>query len=61
RLAARSDDGGPDALVRALAAGARALGRTARRPQTGLLHHYYAQAVAGLGALTLLLLLLLVR
>ncbi|WP_093837322.1 proton-conducting transporter membrane subunit [Streptomyces aidingensis] len=62
RLAARADDGGPDAAVRALAAGARALGRAARRPQTGLLHHYYAQAVTGFAVLALfLLLLLLVR
>ncbi|WP_431981160.1 proton-conducting transporter membrane subunit [Streptomyces qinglanensis] len=57
RLARRADDRGLDAAVRALAAGARRLGSWARRPQTGLLHQYYAQAVVGFAALTLLVLL----
>lgn len=47
-----------DRAVRAVADGARALGRLARRPQTGQLHHYYAQAVVALAALAVLLLLL---
>ncbi|WP_240139196.1 proton-conducting transporter transmembrane domain-containing protein [Streptomyces sp. MUM 178J] len=55
-LARRSDDGGVDALVRAVARTARRLGRAARRPQTGLLHQYYAQAAVGFAVLTLLLL-----
>jgi hypothetical protein len=45
-----------DGLVRALARGFRGLGRLARRPQTGQLHHYYAQAVVALAALAVLLL-----
>jgi NADH-quinone oxidoreductase subunit L len=40
-----------------IAAGARRLGRLARRPQTGVLHQYYAQLVVALAALALLLLL----
>jgi len=43
-----------DGLVRAAAAGSRALGRLARRPQTGQLHQYYAQAAAVLAVLALL-------
>ncbi|WP_219420167.1 proton-conducting transporter transmembrane domain-containing protein [Pseudonocardia nigra] len=42
-----------DGLVRAVAAGSRALGRLARRPQTGQLHQYYAQAAAALAVLAL--------
>ena len=34
----------------------RHAGGAARRPQTGLLHQYYAQAVVGLGFLLVLLL-----
>jgi hypothetical protein len=34
-----------DGAVEGLANAARALGRLARRPQTGMLHQYYAQAV----------------
>jgi NADH:ubiquinone oxidoreductase subunit 5 (subunit L)/multisubunit Na+/H+ antiporter MnhA subunit len=45
-----------DGLVRALARGFRTLGRLARRPQTGQLHHYYAQAVVILAVLAVLLL-----
>lgn len=44
-----------DGLVRAVAAASRALGRLARRPQTGLVHQYYAQAAAALAVLALLL------
>ncbi|GII86848.1 hypothetical protein Ssi03_48380 [Sphaerisporangium siamense] len=57
RLSARFDDNGIDASVGAVAAGARRLGRWARRPQTGLLHQYYVQAAIGFGVLLLLLLL----
>lgn len=47
-----------DGAVRLLAQGFAALGRLARRPQTGQLHHYYAQAVVALAVLAVLLLLL---
>ncbi|OZM76609.1 hypothetical protein CFP66_40375 [Pseudonocardia sp. MH-G8] len=47
-----------DGAVRGIAAGARALGRLARRPQTGQLHHYYAQAAAVLAALALFVIVL---
>lgn len=47
-----------DGLVRALARGFAWLGRLARRPQTGQLHQYYAQAVVALAALAALLLVL---
>lgn len=47
-----------DGLVRATARGFRALGRLARRPQTGQLHQYYAQAVVVLAALAVLLIVL---
>ncbi|MFJ3279443.1 proton-conducting transporter transmembrane domain-containing protein [Streptomyces halstedii] len=57
RLARRMDDDGIDAAVRALASGTRSLGRWARRPQTGLLHQYYAQAAVGFAALVLIILL----
>ncbi|MBQ1158240.1 NADH-quinone oxidoreductase subunit L [Streptomyces sp. A73] len=57
RLAGRVDDGGLDAAVGAVASGARRLGSWARRPQTGLLHQYYAQAVVGFALLTLIVLL----
>jgi NADH:ubiquinone oxidoreductase subunit 5 (subunit L)/multisubunit Na+/H+ antiporter MnhA subunit len=49
RLAAFDDrllDG--EIVDRAIGRGAQRLGRLARRPQTGQLHHYYAQATAGL-------------
>ncbi|GAA1781248.1 proton-conducting transporter membrane subunit [Streptomonospora arabica] len=42
-----------DAVVAAAAAGARRLGALARRPQTGLVHQYYAQAVTVLAAAAL--------
>ena len=47
-----------DRGVDGVAAGARALGRTARRPQTGQLHQYYAQAAVGFGVLAALAVLL---
>ncbi|MFI8850898.1 proton-conducting transporter membrane subunit [Streptomyces sp. NPDC053499] len=56
-LAGRADDRGLDAAVGAVATGARRLGSWARRPQTGLLHQYYAQAVVGFAVLTLIVLL----
>ncbi|MEU9602517.1 proton-conducting transporter membrane subunit [Streptomyces sp. NPDC048109] len=56
-LARRVDDGGIDSAVGAIASGARRLGRWARRPQTGLLHQYYAQAAVGFCVLILIVLL----
>ncbi|PSL07057.1 NADH:ubiquinone oxidoreductase subunit 5 (subunit L)/multisubunit Na+/H+ antiporter MnhA subunit [Haloactinopolyspora alba] len=53
---ARADDGGVDRAVRTAAAAIRRAGDAARRPQTGLVHQYYAQAVVGLGVLLVLLL-----
>jgi NADH-quinone oxidoreductase subunit L len=53
RAAGRFDDGGFDGVVRAVAGGARRLGRLARRPQTGQLHTYYAQAAAGFALLAI--------
>ncbi|GAB2687081.1 proton-conducting transporter transmembrane domain-containing protein [Thalassiella azotivora] len=50
------DVGRVDGAVRSLARGLGAAGSAARRPQTGLLHQYYAMSVAGLGLLLLLLL-----
>ena len=47
-----------EGAVRVLARGVRALGRLARRPQTGQLHQYYAQAVVVLAALAVLLIVL---
>lgn len=47
-----------EGTVRALASAFRGLGRLARRPQTGQLHHYYAQAVVVLAALAVLLVVL---
>jgi hypothetical protein len=47
-----------DGVVRALGRGFRALGRLARRPQTGQLHQYYAQAVVALAVLAALLIVL---
>jgi hypothetical protein len=54
--AARLDGGVVDGAVRATARVLRRAGAAARRPQTGLLHQYYAQAAAGLGLLLVLLL-----
>lgn len=54
--AARIDGSVVDGAVRATAEALRRAGAAARRPQTGLLHQYYAQAVAGLAVLLVLLL-----
>jgi hypothetical protein len=43
-----------DGAVGAVAAGARTLGRWARRPQTGQLHQYLAQLSVGVAALAAL-------
>jgi len=56
RASSRVAEVGVDDVVSAVARSARALGRLARRPQTGQLHQYYAQAVAGLAAAVALLL-----
>lgn len=53
RAAARLDDSDVDGLVRRVAAGARRLGQLARRPQTGQVHIYYAQAAVALAVLAL--------
>ncbi len=55
-VARRVDERGVDGLVGDVATGTRRLGVLARRPQTGQLHQYYAQAAVGLGAAVLLLL-----
>jgi NADH-quinone oxidoreductase subunit L len=47
-----------DGVVRAVANGARALAQLARRPQTGQLHQYYAQAVAALAVLAVFVVIL---
>ncbi|MEU5719054.1 proton-conducting transporter membrane subunit [Streptomyces sp. NPDC020403] len=57
RQARRLDDEGIDAAVSAVASGAGSMGRWARRPQTGLLHQYYAQAAVGFSVLVLIVLL----
>jgi NADH-quinone oxidoreductase subunit L len=44
-----------DGVVHRIANAAKALGRWARRPQTGQLHHYYAQAAVALVLLAVLL------
>ncbi|MDG6110305.1 NADH-quinone oxidoreductase subunit L [Dactylosporangium aurantiacum] len=58
RATARADDIGVDGAVTALAAGTRRVGALARRPQTGQVHQYYAQAVVTLTAAVVLLILL---
>jgi NADH:ubiquinone oxidoreductase subunit 5 (subunit L)/multisubunit Na+/H+ antiporter MnhA subunit len=55
RTAARSDLRDVDGVVRVTVAGLRRSGSLARRPQTGLLHQYYAQAMVGLAALLVVL------
>jgi len=54
--AARLDDSDVDGAVRAVVRASQRLADAARRPQTGQLHQYYAQATAVLGAAVLLLL-----
>jgi NADH-quinone oxidoreductase subunit L len=49
----RRGEGAADGAVRGIADAARALGRLARRPQTGQVHQYYAQAAAALAVLAL--------
>jgi NADH-quinone oxidoreductase subunit L len=49
----RRGEGVVDGAVRGIADGARVLGRLARRPQTGQVHQYYAQAAAALAVLAL--------
>jgi NADH-quinone oxidoreductase subunit L len=44
-----------DGVVNAIGRAAKRLGRLARRPQTGQLHHYYAQAVVAIVVLAVLL------
>jgi len=41
-----ADDRGLDRLVQGIASGFRKLGRLAREPQTGQLHHYYIASIA---------------
>ncbi|GGL07382.1 proton-conducting transporter transmembrane domain-containing protein [Mangrovihabitans endophyticus] len=53
--AARFDDAGVDGVVARVAAGCRRLGDLARRPQTGQVHQYYAQAIVLLVAAVLVL------
>jgi len=55
RSAARFDDGGIDEVVRAVAAGAQRLAQLARRPQTGQVYAYYAQAAVAFAVLALVL------
>ncbi|MBD8080374.1 proton-conducting transporter membrane subunit [Cellulosimicrobium arenosum] len=56
RRTAVLDDRVLDGAVRRVAGTAGHLGVLARRPQTGLLHQYYAQAAVGVGVLFLVLL-----
>jgi NADH-quinone oxidoreductase subunit L len=53
RVLDRRGEGAVDGTVRGIADGARTLGRVARRPQTGQVHQYYAQAAAALAVLAL--------
>ncbi|MEZ0165887.1 proton-conducting transporter membrane subunit [Kineococcus sp. LSe6-4] len=57
RAAAHLDRAGIGAGVERVASAVRRLGGLARRPQTGLVHHYYVHAVAVLAAGAVLLLL----
>jgi NADH-quinone oxidoreductase subunit L len=57
QLADRRGESAVSGVVGAVAACARDLGRLARRPQTGLVHQYYAQAVAVLAVLAVVVLL----
>lgn len=54
RLLDRRGESGVDGVVRAVAAGSRRLGRLARRPQTGQIHQYYAQAAVALVVLAVI-------
>lgn len=55
-LSRRTDERDVDGLVQGIASGARRLGELARRPQTGQLHTYLAQAAVALAVAVLLLL-----
>jgi NADH:ubiquinone oxidoreductase subunit 5 (subunit L)/multisubunit Na+/H+ antiporter MnhA subunit len=57
RVLDRRGEPAVDGAVRAVAAATRSLGRLARRPQTGQVHQYYAQAAAAFAVLALLLIL----
>jgi NADH-quinone oxidoreductase subunit L len=57
RLANLRVEAAINSLVRRIAVGARWLGALARRPQTGQLHQYYAQAAVALAVLALVLVL----
>lgn len=54
RLADRRAESSVSGAVAAVVTGARRLGELARRPQTGQLHQYYAQAAVALAVLALL-------
>ena len=53
-MAAYADDNGVGRFVAGVAAAARSLGRLARRPQTGQVYAYYAQAAVALAVLALI-------
>jgi NADH-quinone oxidoreductase subunit L len=53
RLLDRRGELSIDGAVRAIAVGGRSLGRLARRPQTGQVHQYYAQAAVAFAVLAL--------
>ncbi|MFE3449944.1 proton-conducting transporter membrane subunit [Nonomuraea sp. NPDC059194] len=57
RLARSPFEAGVDGLVRTVAGGAARAGELARRPQTGQVHTYFAQAVVGLLLLAVVLVL----
>ena len=57
RLSDRRLERRVDGAVREVGSVSRRLGRLARRPQTGLVHQYYAQAVTVLAALLIIVLL----
>ncbi|MGW4354258.1 NADH-quinone oxidoreductase subunit 5 family protein [Nocardia sp. NPDC004582] len=54
----RRVEGAIEATVSGIATASRDLGRWARRPETGLVHQYYAQAVVGLMLLAVVLMVL---
>jgi len=55
RWTAAADDRNVDGSVEGIAARIRLAGRRSTRPQSGLLHQYYAQAVAALAAVVVLI------
>ncbi|MEU1204706.1 proton-conducting transporter membrane subunit [Nocardia sp. NPDC005825] len=58
RTVDRRAEGAIEATVSGIATAARDLGRWARRPETGLVHQYYAQAVVALMVLAVVLMVL---